>query len=146
MENELKEIIPFKGGRPKNPLIVGLVWSVLPDDVNNLISKYVGVKNRAFENLLPWELRLFRTEDMVKNIMKKKFLRIYRWCSLEYGRLLKIKSIPNRRLEFAKLPKWVRKEIILIIADNINDLFPTNKKNIHFINEQMIELNIDELP
>ena len=144
MESELKDIIPFKGGLPQVPLVVGLVGKV-PDHINNLISKFVGFEKRVFKELLPWELRFFRSEDMVKNIMRRKFLRVYRWCSLEYDRLLRIKSIPNRRLEFTKLPKWVRKEIMMILTDNINDLFPKNKTNSHFINEQMIELNIDEL-
>ena len=124
--------------------IVGLK-NFVQDDVNKLISKFVGFKHHVFKKLLPWELRFLKTEDMVKHITRRKFLRVHKRCNRDYEKLLEIKSMPNRRFKFTTLPKWVRKEIMLITADNINDLFPKNKKNSHFINEQMIELNIDEL-
>jgi hypothetical protein len=38
---KIRESVPFLGGLPKTPLFVGLIRKV-PDNINNLISKFVG--------------------------------------------------------------------------------------------------------
>ena len=48
--NKTKEVIPFKGGLPKTPLIVGLA-GVLPDSINNLVSKFVGYQSKPAKQL-----------------------------------------------------------------------------------------------
>ena len=48
--SKTEEVIPFKGGLPKTPLIVGLA-GVLPDSINNLVSKFVGYQSKSAKHL-----------------------------------------------------------------------------------------------
>jgi hypothetical protein len=48
---EIKEIAPFKGGLPHMPLVVSLIGK-LPDNVNNLISKFVGYQSKPVVQLI----------------------------------------------------------------------------------------------
>jgi hypothetical protein len=49
-EHEFKDVTPFKGGLSQVPLVVGLVGK-LPDGINNLISKFVGLQSKAVKEL-----------------------------------------------------------------------------------------------
>ena len=46
----INEPVPFKGGLPQLPLVVGLVGK-MPDSVNNLISKFVGYQSKPARQL-----------------------------------------------------------------------------------------------
>ena len=48
--SKTKEVIPFEGGLPETPLIVGLT-GVLPDSINNLVSKFVGYQSKPAKQL-----------------------------------------------------------------------------------------------
>ena len=55
-ENKKMDMTPFKGGLPKVPLIVGLIFGV-PDNINNLISKFVLVKPLKFMKEMKFYIR-----------------------------------------------------------------------------------------
>ena len=48
---KVESVVPFRGGLPQLPLIVGLA-GVLPDGINNLISKFVGYQNKPVKQLI----------------------------------------------------------------------------------------------
>ena len=47
----ISEPVPFKGGLPQFPLVVGLVGK-LPDSVNNIISKFIGYQSKPAKQLI----------------------------------------------------------------------------------------------
>jgi hypothetical protein len=47
---KIEDVVPFRGGLPQMPLIVGLA-GVLPDGINNLISKFVGYQSKPAKQL-----------------------------------------------------------------------------------------------
>jgi len=137
--SKTEEVIPFKGGLPKTPLIVGLA-GVLPDSINNLVSKFVGYQSKAVKAMsliinevwLPnkwpdWELNLYilqRKRRMIRNVILN-----------EFSKLKGFKSINRRKEEFTKLPRWLRRNLIVVSCEY---LFPRTQKNEIFIREQTI--------
>jgi hypothetical protein len=134
---KVEDVVPFRGGLPQMPLIVGLAGA-LPDGVNNLISKFVGYQSKAVtamkqvinEVWLPnkwpdWELNLY--------ILQHKRRMIRGVIGGEYYNLKGYKSINRRKEEFAKLPKWLRKGLR---GEYGLSLFPQTLKNEIFIREQ----------
>ena len=47
---KVEDVVPFIGGLPQIPLIVGLA-GFLPDDINNLISKFAGYQSKSSKKL-----------------------------------------------------------------------------------------------
>ena len=62
MIEELREVIPFKGGLPEAPLVVGLL-GIVPNSINNLISKFVGYQSKVARDL----------KETIESIKQKEF-------------------------------------------------------------------------
>ena len=125
------------------PLIVGLA-GVLPDGINNLISKFVGYQSKIAESIK-------KTMSYFESVRHKTFLgykdfgefvliskkdRITGYTCRKFLRLRKIDPVKLKMQEFMKLPKWLRKRLIKLKQD---ELFP---KNPQFVKSQKLELGL----
>ena len=64
--SKIVDMTPFKGGLPKVPLIVGLIFGV-PDKINNLISKFVGSPIHPIAKALQKEIcRIYKIKTFGK--------------------------------------------------------------------------------
>ena len=100
--------------------IVGLK-NFIPDDINNLIAKFVGVKPHPLAEILEKEigrrLRNARTSEYTATnalhfilVIKKSNVIHHVWKT--YDRLKHLKSDKARREEFVKLQRWLKHELI----------------------------------
>ena len=143
LRNKKEEVVPFKGGLPQVPLIVGLVGKV-PDNINNLISKFVGYQSKIAESIKKTmsyfesvRHKTFRGyKDFGEFVLISKTDRITGYTCRRFLRLRKIDSVKLKMQEFMKLPKWLRKRLIKLKQD---ELFP---KNPQFVKSQKLELGL----
>jgi hypothetical protein len=115
---------------------------VVPDEINNLIAKFVGVKThpiaKMFNALIEYSMRTSRNpEYTVANalhlflVIKKSDIIHRVWKT--YDRLKHLKSDKARRGEFIKLPQWLKNELL---NNNfyLSRLFKDTKVNRRFLN------------
>ena len=113
--------------------IVGLK-NFVPDDVNKIICKFVGVKPHPLARLLMTAEEDFCYTVSLGFLKKVRFIQYF---LKELRRLNQIKSIPKRREAFLKLREWERIYLILFYA---RDLFPMNRKNLRFLKDELCNL------
>ena len=118
--------------------IVGLK-NVVNDDVNQLIAKFVFQSKAAKEIKDRLEAHLNKPANFITDLFFWKRLRRSGYIFKEFRKLTAIKNISQRRDAFLRLKGWLRKSLII---DFWCELFPKNGKNLRFINEQMVGLNI----
>jgi hypothetical protein len=148
--------------------IVGLK-NFVQDDINTLIFKFVGFQSKVakvfeegrtetgqavqaqrerFRNsvyvtspvFLP---PLFTDEEIKENahkwILQRTRERRNHYIYSELDRLVKIRSITQRKAEFLKLRVWVRKFLLIV---HHYFLLPRNASNLKFINNQAHEVGL----
>ena len=158
-----EEVVPFKGGLPRVPLVVGLIGK-LPSGINNLIAKFIGFQSKPATELKsliesaqtrgeigrgekPNQSYLFTPRQVPEYYVSRLFFYLGKvkqqtYIDRQYFKLKRLRSA--RKDEFLKLRRWVRKALII---SNYWGLFPNNAENLKFINEQIAELNIEgDLP
>jgi hypothetical protein len=95
---------------PKRPIVVGLIFSNLPDEINKKIFYYLGYKSRLSKMM----------EYPIRNIpicLRNKQERIISYVCRLYCNTLDINTEEPRREDFLKLPHWVRQSIDAYLGD-----------------------------
>ena len=128
-----EEVVPFKGGLPRVPLVVGLIGK-LPSGINNLIAKFIGFQSKPATELKsliesaqtrgeigrgekPNQSYLFTPRQVPEYYVSRLIFylgRVKRTCYIDeqYRRLKRLRA-EKRKSEFLKLRRWVRKELII---------------------------------
>ena len=118
--------------------IVGLK-NLIPDDVNKLIFKFVGVTPHPQAKMLMPIYNEYSSLSDFKFVQTCKFMG---YIFKEVRKLIKIKSIPERRKVFVNLRGW-KKDIYSFFFPR--DFLPLNAINFRFVRGEMGRLGFKDI-
>ena len=132
--SKVDDITPFKGGLAQTPIIVGLIGKV-NDNVNNLISKFVGYQSKAVKEMMLIKKEIWQPNKLNLNILRRKRRLFDEIIDKEYKQLKSIRAVNKRKEEFLKLPRWIKKGLY---REYRNLLFSRKSQNDFFFPEHMM--------
>ena len=131
---------------PQVPLVVGLAGKI-PDGVNNLIATFVGFQSKPAKEINKKVTHLRRgwshwedeyvLREAVRWLKAMKEERFNRHIGNVRKEIEKQKSIAKKREAFLELREWEQR---YLITRYWYWMFPSNAKNLRFLNEQMVRL------